>query len=373
MRDYYDILGVTKNASQEEIKKAYYRLAHKYHPDKGGGDEQKFKEISQAYAVLSDKEKRDQYDKFGSTFEGGGPQGQGWPGGGFDFNWFWGQQPFGQGQNNQGFEFDFGDLDEVIGEVFGFGRRASRKAGQKKGKDISIDTEINLEDTLKGSQRVVHLEKMNVCPRCRGSGAEPDTKTKKCPTCGGSGQVQEVKRSFFGSYTQTAACPQCNGTGSIPEKPCNVCKGEGRVKNSEEISFFVPAGVDTGQIVKIEGKGEAGKRGMKSGDLYIRIFVKKHPIFEREGDDLYVSFPVSFSQLSLGAEIEIPTLEGTKFILEVPAGTDTGKVFRISRKGIPHFSDRDRGDLYVELAAKTPKKLSKKQKELLEQLKNEGL
>jgi len=372
MKDYYQILGVSRDASQEEIKKAYYKLAHKYHPDKGG-DEKKFKEINEAYQVLSNKEKRTQYDRFGRVFEGAEP--------GFDFQWAWGRP----GEDfEEAFGPDFGDLGEIFEEVFGFGG-ARRKKDLKRGKNIEIDIEIPLEDVLKGKEKEITLSKMISCSRCQGSGAEPGTPINECFSCRGIGEVQQIKRTFFGSFTRFAICPECGGEGQRPERPCNVCRGEGRVGGQEDIKIFIPAGVDSNQVIKIEGKGEAGKKGGRPGDLYVRIFVKQHPIFKRKGDDLYISFPISFSQAVLGDEIEVSTLESPegkpsasygvkkKILLKVPSGTESGKILRISGKGIPHFSGYGRGNLYVELIVKTPKKLTKKQKELLEQLRKENL
>lgn len=363
-KDYYQILGVSRDASPEEIKKAYYKLAHKYHPDKGG-DEKKFKEINEAYQVLSDKEKRAQYDRFGRVFEGAEVGYE--PG--FDFQWAWGRPDID-------FEFDFGDLSDVMEEMFGFGA-PRRKKDLKRGRDIEVDIEISLEDTLKETEKTVNLYKYIICPRCQGTGAEPGTKIKECFSCRGTGQVQQIKKTFFGSFTRYTTCPECSGEGYRPEKPCNVCQGEGRIKGEENIKIWIPAGVDTNQVIKVEGKGEAGKKGGKSGDLYVRVFVKKHPIFERKGDDLYVEVPISFTQAVLGDEVEISTLEGKKILLKVPAGTESGKILRISGKGIPHFSGPrgypGRGNLYVELRVKIPKHLTKKQKELLEKLKEEGI
>jgi molecular chaperone DnaJ len=360
MKDYYKILGVPPDASDEEIRKAYYKLAHKYHPDKGG-DEKKFKEINEAYRILSDKEKRAQYDRYGRVFEeapGVGAEGP--------FEWFWAKPDFD-------FEFDFGDLGEMVEEMFGFGTERARKRDLKRGKDIEVGVEISLEDTLSGKKQKIVLEKYIVCSRCHGTGAEPGTKIKECFSCRGTGQVQQIKKTFFGTFTRTTICPECGGEGYRPEKPCNVCNGEGRIRGEEEIEIFIPPGVDNNQIIKIPGKGDAGRRGGKPGDLYVRVFVKEHPIFERKGDDLYISVPISFSQAALGDEIEIPTLEGKKILLKVPAGTESGKILRISGKGIPHFSAQGRGNLYVKLIIKTPKKLTKKQRELLEKLKEEGL
>lgn len=365
MKDYYQILGVSRSASSDEIKQAYRKLAHKHHPDKGG-DEKKFKEINEAYQTLSDKEKKSQYDNFGRTFEGAGQQGFG----GWDFGSMWGNR--GGGGD---FEFDFGDLGigEIFEEMFGFGSSNRKKKDIKKGKNIEIAIEIPLEDILRGKEKEISLQKSILCSRCQGLGAEPGSSVKECFSCRGSGQVQQIRRTPIGSFTQITTCPECRGEGFKPEKPCNVCKGEGRIKGKEDIKIFIPAGVDSNQVIKVEGRGEAGRRGGKSGDLYVRIYVKKHPVFERKGDDLYVSMPISFVQAVLGDEIEVPTLAGTKIILKVPVGTESSKVLRISQKGIPCFSGNGRGDMYVELKVKTPKKLTKKQKELLEELKREGI
>ena len=251
--DYYQVLGVAKSASEDEIKKAFHKLAHKYHPDKGG-DEKKFKEINEAYQVLSNKEKRNQYDQFGRVFDGampGGNQGQG-----FDFSWAWGNQ-------NQSQEFDFGDLSDVFEDFLGFGGRRAAKKDSKKGKDIQVDIEISLEQTLKETVEKINLAKTVVCHRCKGNGAEPGTKIKECFSCRGTGQVQQVKKTFLGSYTTVAVCPACQGEGTTPEKPCNVCRGHGRINGDETIDVFIPAGIDTNQIIKIEGKGEAGKKEEK--------------------------------------------------------------------------------------------------------------
>ena len=359
MKNYYQILGISRDASQEEIKKAYRKLAHKYHPDKGG-DEKKFKEINEAYQILSDKEKKTQYDRFGRVFEGDFEPGS-------DFNWAWGRK----GKDFE-FDFDFGDLGEMVEEMFGMGTTRKRE-DLKRGKNIEIDLEISLEETLKEKEKEITLLKQIICSRCQGTGADPGTPINECFSCRGTGQVQQIKKTFFGSFTRFTACPECGGEGYRPKKSCNVCQGEGRVRGEERIKIFIPAGVDLNQIIRVEGKGEAGRRGGKLGDLYCRIFIKKHPIFKRKGDDLYIQLPISFSQATLGDEIEIPTLEGKKILLKIPAGTESGKTLRISGKGIPHFSGYGKGNLYVELIIKTPKKLSKKQKELLEKLRKEGI
>ncbi len=356
--DYYQILGIARNANQEEIKKAYRKLAHKHHPDKGGS-EAKFKEINEAYQVLSNKDKRAQYDRFGRTFDGAG---QGFDPG-FDFGAGFGGEEFG----------DFGDIGEIFEEFFGTGSADRRKKDLKRGKDIEIDIEIPLEAVLKSQEKKITLYKMVVCSRCNGIGAEPGTSVKECFTCRGTGQVQQIKRTIFGSVTRYVICPECGGEGTKPEKPCNVCKGQGRIKKEEEIILYIPAGVDTNQVIKIEGKGDAGEKGGQAGDLYVRILVKKHHLFIRRGDDLYILIPISFSQAVLGDEKEAPTLEGKKILLKVPSGTESGKVLRISGKGIPRFAGFGRGNMYVELEIETPKKLTRTQKELLKKLKEEGM
>lgn len=380
MKDYYQILGISRNASVNDIRRAFHKLAHKHHPDKGG-DEKKFKEINEAYQILSNKEKRAQYDQFGQVFDGGGmPGGQG---AGFDPGWFWSNRPEGFSTDG-GVEFDISDLGDIFGDFFGFGSGNRRKTRDfKKGGDIKIELEINLEDTLRETKKTISLKKMTVCSRCSGTGAEPGTKVNECFSCRGTGQVQQIRRTILGSFTQLTICPECGGESQKPERPCNVCKGEGRIKSEEDIEIFIPAGVDSNQMIRVSGKGNAGKKGGKAGDLYVRIIVKPHPIFERRGDDLYFSKNISVTQSALGDEIEIPLLDGSaglpqaKILLTVPAGVESGKIFKISGKGVPHFGVPKgypgRGNLYVELMVKTPKKLTKKQKELLEQLKKEGI
>ena len=363
MKDYYKILGVSRDASQDDIRKAYYGLAHKYHPDKSGGDENKFKEINEAYQTLSDKNKKSQYDRFGQVFEGGANSG-------FDpnsqFNWAWG------GPGGVDFEFDFGNFGDIMEEFFNFGSTKTR-TDPKRGSDIRLDIEIPLEDVLANQRKTIVLEKEISCARCSGKGAEPGSKIKECFSCRGSGKVQEVRKTILGSYTRIVVCPECRGEGNVAEKACNVCKGEGRIKGQEKIEIIIPAGVDSNQIIKVEGRGNAGRRGGKSGDLYVRIFVKPHSVFERRGDDLFVEVPISFSWAALGGDVEITTLDKKKLVLKVPAGTETGNVLRISKKGLPHFGSRGGGHLYVEFVVKTPKKLTKKQKEILNKLKEQGI
>ena len=364
-KDYYQVLGVSKDASEDDIKKAYRKLAHQHHPDKGG-DANKFKEINEAYQVLSDKEKKIQYDKFGRVFEGAqNNQAPGW-----DSQWSWGNPSDNFGFGQAGFDFD--DLGDVVEEMFGFGSPRQKK-NIKKGEDIEVQIELSLEEILAERDQEIVLTKMVTCTRCQGKGAEPGTPIKECFTCRGTGEVQQVKRTFFGSITKPSICPECGGEGNRPQKPCNVCRGEGRIKERETIKITIPSGVDSNQILKFKGKGNAGRKNGQTGDLYVRIFVKKHPVFKRKGDDLYIYLPISFAEAVLGDELEIPTIERSTILMKIPAGTESGKVFRISGRGVTHFSSQGRGDLYVEIAIKVPKKVNDKQREALEKLKKEGI
>lgn len=354
MEDYYTLLGVDKTATQEEIKKAYRKLAHQHHPDKKGGNEAEFKKINEAYQVLSNQDKRAKYDQFGKAGMGGGV-------GGFDFNSF----------NQQG-GFDFGDID--LGDLFNFpfgGGKKKRPVNQ--GNDIEVEIQLGLKETLKEVEKTLNLSKMVECSRCDGKGAEPGSKVKECFSCRGSGWVQQMKRFGPVNISQNVKCPDCKGQGSIPEKPCNVCTGEGRVRSKEKVDINIPAGVDTGQVLRFQGAGEAGKRGAVHGDLYARVIVKEHPLFLRKADDIFTLVPVTFSQVSLGGEIDIKTLDDKNISLKIPQGTESGKVIRLSGKGIPHFSGYGKGNLYIEFIVKTPRKLNKKQKDLLKQLQKEGL
>ncbi|MBI1971481.1 MAG: molecular chaperone DnaJ [Candidatus Wildermuthbacteria bacterium] len=364
MKDYYKILGIAKNASQEDIKKAYYKLAHQHHPDKGG-DEARFKEVNEAYQTLSNKEKRAQYDRFGRVFEGGVPGG-GEPGFA-GFRWAWGAP----GAGEEDFGFDFPDVGEIFEDFFGGAGETQKEA--RRGNDIEIEIELPLEATLERSQEELVLSKLLTCTRCQGTGGEPGSRVKECFSCRGSGHVQKIQRTIFGTFTKQSLCPECSGEGWKAEKTCNVCKGEGRIKDQEELKVWIPAGVDTNQILKIEGKGDVGRKKGKAGDLYIRINVKPHPVFERRGDDVYMSRSVSFPQAALGDDIQVPTLGGQNITLTIPAGTESGKVFRVPEKGIPHYGRLGRGNMYVELKVQTPKKLTKEQKDLLEKLKEKGL
>lgn len=356
MKNYYDILGIAKSANEDDIKKAFRKLAQKYHPDKKGGDEAKFKEVSEAYAVLSDKKKRAEYDTYGKSFAGGHSTGSG-PGG-FDFSNF--QQGFGG--NGQSFEFDLGD---IFSEFFGQGGQRAAK-----GRDISIDIELSFQDAVFGTERRVLISKMSVCTTCAGTGAKAGTKMVTCQTCNGKGSLRETRNSIFGTFTQERLCPRCKGKGEVPETPCETCHGDGVAKREEEIRVVIPAGVDDGEMIRMPGRGEATASGA-AGDLYVKLHVRPDPRFTREGFNLVSSLSVKLSDALLGASYAIPTLDGEER-LQVPAGVVHGEVIRVRGKGIPHGRG-SRGDLMVKVDIQFPKKLSKSAKETIEKLREEGL
>jgi molecular chaperone DnaJ len=368
-KDYYEILGVPKNASKEEIKKAFRVLAHKYHPDKTKGDDKKFKEINEAYQVLSDEKKRAEYDAYGRVFSGGaGPEGFG-----FDFSAEGGAAPgwdFGGFSSQGGPAFGW-DINDIFENFFGgqspFGERRRRV---KRGRDISIALEVSFEEAIFGVERRVLLSKTSLCEKCKGSGAEPGTSLEKCPFCQGAGRVRETKRSFFGTFTSLSECSKCLGKGSIPSKKCSVCKGQGVVMRSEEVTVRVPQGIQDGEMIKLEGMGEAISNGIP-GDLYVKIHVAKHPLFRREGDNLAMTLNIKISEALLGGEREIRTLDGA-IKLKIPSGLDSGEILRVRGKGVPHRQG-GRGDLMIKVLVKTPRKVSSRAKKLIEQLKEEGL
>jgi len=366
--DFYKILGVSKGASDDEIKKAYRKLAHKHHPDKQGGDEAKFKEINEAYQVLSDKSKRQQYDQFGSTSGSGGFSAQGGPASGWDFSGF-------QQGGGQGFNFDFGSegFEDIFSDIFGGsfgggGRRTRAKAGQ----DIQVDVEISFEEMVKGAERKIKLRKSVVCDVCHGSGGEPESKEDTCPTCHGSGKVQKMSQSFFGTVSQVIICPTCQGKGKSYSKKCHKCNGDGRVKEEQVIDIQIPAGIQNDQTVSLQGQGEAGEIGARSGDLYVNVHVAPHKHFVREKDDITSKEEITFSQAVLGDKIEVETIEG-KMTMKIPSGTQSGDMFRIKEKGVPHLQKRGRGDQLVKIIVNIPKHLSREQKDLMERLKQIGI
>lgn len=368
-KDYYNILGVPKGASDDEIKKAYRKLAHKHHPDKTGGDEAKFKEINEAYQVLSDKAKRQQYDQFGQTFQGAGGGQGGYGGGGFegfDFGDIFNQARQGGGAN---FEFGGGGFEDIFSDIFGGGARTKKRS---RGQNIQVDLEIDFSEMVKGAEKEIRLRKNVVCDRCQGSGAEPDAGTKTCPTCGGAGRIRKTARSFFGSFEQVVECPECHGEGTVPEKKCTKCGGEGRIKEEQIIKIGVPAGIQDSQTISLQGRGEAGGRGSVPGDLYVNIHVRPHKKFERKGQDILSTEYIPFSTAALGGKIEIETIDG-RLILKIPAGTKSGETFRIKNAGVPELQGRGRGNHLVTVVIQTPKSLSREQKELIERLKNQGI
>jgi len=364
MKDYYDILGVSRSASQEEIKKAFYKLAHKHHPDKGGNPE-KFKEINEAYQVLSNKEKRAQYDKFGRVFEGAGTGYQGFPG----FEWQDGdfQSPFG---------FDIGDIFSDFFKGATASTRSRKRAYQNKGRDIEVNLEIDLEEAAFGARKDISFKTYLVCSHCNGKGYEPNSKLKECSNCKGEGVIRELRKTFLGEFTQIIECPKCKGRGKIPEKPCKVCGGDGRYYSNKEIKVDIPIGIRDGETIRIRKEGEAGILGGTSGDLYLRIIIKPHPIFERKGDDLHTTIYITFTEAVLGSKKEVNILNSSgdkekKIFLKIPSGTESGEIFRVRGKGIKHFDAPGQGDLYVKVKIKTPKKVSAQAKELLEKLQKE--
>ncbi|MDY2737167.1 molecular chaperone DnaJ [Intestinibacter sp.] len=357
-RDYYEVLGVSKSADAKEIKKAYRKLAMKYHPDKNPGDkeaEEKFKEINEAYEVLSDEEKRSTYDRFGHD----GLNNQGGFGGGQGFGGGFGGGGFG------GFEDIFGDIFGSGGFGGGFGGGgSSRRRGPRRGADIKQSVTITFEEAAFGKKLKVKLNRSEECEECHGSGAKAGTSKKTCPTCHGTGQVQSVQRTPFGNIATQRTCSTCNGEGEINENPCPKCHGKGSIRKSKTIEVDIPAGIDDGQMIKLSGQGEIGEKGGPRGDLYIIVNVQRHPIFTRDGYDVYIEMPITFVQAALGDKLEVPTLDG-KVSYSLPEGTQTGTVFRLREKGIPKLRSNSRGDQYVKVVIDTPKKLNDEQKELL--------
>ena len=361
-KDYYNVLGVDKRASGDDIKKAFRKLAHKYHPDKGSTDEAKFKEITEAYSVLSDDKKRREYDTYGQAFAGstGSRQagGQGNPFGGFDFSGF--QQGFG----GQGAEFDFGD---IFGDIFS-GRGGRQQVA--RGRDISIDLEISFKDAVFGTTRTVLIAKVSTCQLCKGNGAKPGTELEKCTTCNGSGRVHETRNSILGQFTSVRACTACDGSGKIPKEKCPECKGHGVLRKQEEIRINIPAGIDNGEMIRMQGQGEAIKTGI-AGDLYVKIHVKSHATFRRDGSNLIMNLPVKLTDALLGTTASVETLEGKTLEVKIPPMKRAEELLRVAGKGIP--LEGARGDLIIRLEVALPHKLSGKARKVVEDLKTEGL
>ena len=368
-RDYYEVLGVNKNATDEELKKAYRKLAKKYHPDANPDNkkeaEAKFKEVNEAYETLSDPQKRRMYDQFGPD----GPQGFGGSGG---------QGPFGQGgyysytsSGFNGFD-DFGDLGDIFSSFFGggFGGRSSsrRQNGPRKGADLNATIDITFEQSFSGVEKEIAITRNEECSTCHGTGAKPGTSVTKCTVCNGTGQVKQVQNTILGQMQTTRTCSACHGTGEIIKEPCPECSGRGKVRKQPRIKIKIPAGIDNEQTVVLRGEGEPGEKGGPKGDLYITVRIKKHSIFTRKGNNVLCDIPISITQATLGGEIEVPMVDGTKEKYKISEGTQTGTKFTIRNKGFKSINSNSTGDFIFTVIVQTPKRLSKEQRELLVEL-----
>ncbi len=346
-RDYYDVLGVSRSATPDEMKKAFRRLARQYHPDvsKDADAEGRFKEINEAYSVLSDAEKRARYDRFGHS---------------------------GVEMGNGGFG-GFPDIEDIFADFFGGfgGGRSARSPRQQRGRDLRYDLSIDFEDIVFGTEQEIDINRLEHCPICRGSGAEPGTIPRRCPECGGTGQVRQVRQSLFGSMLYTTQCPRCQGRGEIVDTPCKHCAGKGKAKVTRHLTVTVPPGIDDGMQIRLSGQGEPGDRGMGNGDLYVHVRVRPHKFFRRRNHDIVLEIPINVAQAALGDTITVPTVEGEDE-LRIPAGTQAGRVFRLRGKGVPKLrrdgSVSGRGDQLVVVQVDIPKKLSAEQRALFEQL-----
>lgn len=360
MTDYYEILGVSKNASEDEIKKAFRKLAHKHHPDKGTGDEKKFKEINEAYQVLSNKERRQRYDSHGQTFNGQGHGGGnpfgGQGGGGFDFNGF----------SSQGFDFSGSGFEDIFSDIFG--GRAGGRSRKRSGTDIAVDVEISFEEMVTGVRKEIALRKFSVCSTCRGNGGKPGSREETCKQCHGQGQVRRNIQSIFGPISQVVECDICHGRGKTYSEKCPTCHGQGREQKEEKISLDIPAGIHDEQTVSVAGHGAAGEMGAPAGDLFVTVHVRPHSSLKRKGDDIISEYAMSFTDATLGAKVPIETIEGN-VTMKIPAGTQPDEVFRIKGKGVPHLGRYGRGDHLVTVTLAVPRKLSSEQKRLIEELK----
>ncbi len=347
-RDYYEVLGVSREASEDEIKKAFRQQSKKYHPDLHPGDkgaEEKFKEINEAYQVLSDPDKKSNYDRFGHA--------------GVDPN-------FGAGGGYGGSGFDFGDIfGDIFGGGFGgFGGGRSRQNGPRRGSDIRQAIDISFEEAAFGCDKKLNIQTQEKCDTCGGSGAKPGSAVETCQQCHGTGQVRTQQRTMLGYMTNVTTCPRCHGEGKLIKEPCRDCRGTGKVRRSKVIEVHIPEGIDDGQTIQLTGKGEAGSKGGANGDLLLTVRVREHPIFERDGNNVYVEMPITFVQAALGSTVKAPTLDGL-VELTIPEGTQTGARFRMKGKGIPYLRSKSRGDQYVTVNVEVPRNLTPKQKEIL--------
>jgi len=369
-KDYYDILGVSRSASQEDIKVAFRKLAHQFHPDKAGGNTEKFKEINAAYQVLSSVDKRKQYDQFGASFEQARAQG--------GFSGFENFRDFadytqafrnGQGANGQRVQFDFGNLGEMfggLGDLFGFG---GGNTSRSRGGDLQIEIAIPFREAVFGTTRELTLERERPCSTCQGSGAEPGSKVSRCRTCGGQGRILRSIGLGFGLPTE---CPDCGGAGSKADQACKTCRGRGAVTTREKLSVKIPAGIDDGQAIHLGGQGQAGGKGRGAGDLYVRVRVVPDPRFRREGDHVRVEAEIPFTLATLGGVLKLETLDG-EIALKIPEGTQSGKTIRVRERGVPNVHGHGRGDLLVDVRVKTPTRISRQQRKLLEELRESDL
>lgn len=366
-KDYYNILGVDKSASQDEIKKAFRKKAHVVHPDKKGGDEAKFKELNEAYQVLGNPEKKAQFDQFGSAFNGasgnGGQGGQGGPGGFGGFG--------GGGFSQGGVHVDMDDLGDIfggIGDIFGFGGGGrSRKAGPQRGNDMEMIFSIDFMEAVFGLEKDISFRKKIVCDHCKGNVAEPGTKIETCKTCNGKGTEAKMQRTILGNMQVNATCSTCSGEGKTYEKKCSKCSGAGVIIDTVKLKVKIPAGINEGESIRLSGQGEAGEKGAPAGDLYLRIKVSDDKRFEREDFDIKNEVSIKFTQAAIGDKIDIETVHGN-VKLKVPAGTQSGTIFKLKDKGVARLSGRGNGDHFVRINILTPKSLNKKQKDILKEL-----
>lgn len=364
-RDYYEVLGVDKNASDEELKKAYRHLAKKYHPDANPDNKQeaeaKFKEVNEAYETLSDSQKRKMYDQFGPD----GPQGFGGAGG-----------PYGNGTYTYSTGFDgfsdFGDLGDIFSSFFGGGfggsRSSSRQNGPRKGADLQYDLEISFEEAFLGTERYVTINRKETCTTCHGTGAKAGTSPETCSVCQGTGQIKQVQTTILGQMQTMRTCTNCHGTGKVIKEPCETCKGKGNVRNQVKLSVKIPAGVDDNQSIVLRGEGEPGENGGAKGDLYIIIHVKRHRLYTRKGNNVLCDIPITFTQATLGAELKIPMVDGTQETYTIPDGTQPGTKFVIRNKGFKNLNNGGQGDFVFTVQVQVPKKLTPDQRNLLNQL-----
>lgn len=355
-KNYYDVLGVAKSASKDEIKKAFHKLAHKFHPDKNGGDAERFKEVSEAYSILSDDKKRAEYDAYGRTFGAGA--GAGAQGGfeGFDFGDFMRGQGFGDGAN-----FDFGD---IFTDIFGGARK-------RRGRDISIDIQLSFREAIFGVERNVLLTKVSTCKTCSGTGAKNDSERITCTRCNGSGRIHETRRSFLGAVTTARECDKCSGRGKIPKDPCADCTGLGVSRAEEEVSIAVPPGIENGEMIRMSGMGEAMPNG-DPGDLYVKVHVASDPSFRKEGAHLITDLPIKLTDALLGARYSVKTIEGDSVEVKIERGAGNGDIVRVKGQGVP-VREGKRGDLLVLLELKLPKTLSRKAEKIAQELRDEGV